>query len=264
VTYRRLAYLPDRRSTRVEESIAITISGFDSSHNPYHEKVATLSVSCHGCRYLSGNRVGVGDMTILEPVALGGGAAESPALARIRSVKLVPENPVAFEIAVELALPRNIWGIATPPEDWVEFGYADSTAPSADLSAFEVKRAQVHESKPMLVASMRASRVLGDRLSQLFPSLLADSRPAHETAKSIVIQTPKTATAAESSNQSLDELCSRLESKASVLFEELIAGFAEEISGRSAQSEQTSPFETFERDILGFQRPAPNSARRLA
>jgi hypothetical protein len=204
VTYRRLAYLPDRRSTRVEESIAITISGFDSSHDPYHEKVATLSVSCHGCRYLSENRVGVGDMTILEPVALGSETTESPALARIRSVKLVPENPVAFEIAVELALPRNIWGIATPPEDWAEFGCADSTEPSASKlkasSAFEAKLAQIHEAKPMLVESIRASRVSGDRRNPALPSSLAHSALAREAAKSVVIQTPKTAIVAESSN----------------------------------------------------------------
>ena len=268
VTYRRLAYLPDRRSTRVEESLAITVSGFDSSHNPYHETVSTLSVSCHGCRYLSENRVGVGDMTILELVALRGEATESPALARIRSVKLVPENPMALEVAVELALPRNIWGVASPPEDWAEFEFADATEGSASKPGasptFAGKRAQMIEARPTLVESLRTSRFAAECRSPVLPPLLAYPTAIRQPAKAVVIQSAGTAATTESSNESLDELCSRLESKARQIFAGLIASFAEEISGRSSQSQQTSPLEVFESAILGFEGSMADPARRSA
>lgn len=268
VPYRKLAYLPDRRSTRVEESIAMNISGFDSSHSPYREKVSTLSVSCHGCRYLSGNRVGVGEMTILELMAMQGDASASPALARIRSVKQVPDNPMAFEIAVELALPRNIWGVASPPEDWTEFEYREdpqSTARKLDTPPVsESKRAQVLEAKPALVEPLRASRIVGDGGSQARPPLLAYPTASHETAKSVAIPAAKPATGAASSIDSLDELCSRLESRANQVLATLMASFANEISGRSGQFGQASLPEAFEGSILGFERPTPNPARRSA
>src|SRR5579871_4643534 len=122
--YRRLAYLPDRRSTRIGESVPITVSGLDASRSLYHERVSTVSISCHGCQYLSANRVAVGDMAILEVLNLGAPFSKSPALARVRSVKQISENPATFDIAVELELPRNVWKVACPPADWGEFEQA--------------------------------------------------------------------------------------------------------------------------------------------
>src|SRR5580693_4492781 len=42
-----------RRSTRRDQAILITVSGVDSRRGPYSEKVSTLTISCHGCKYPS-------------------------------------------------------------------------------------------------------------------------------------------------------------------------------------------------------------------
>ncbi len=116
--YRQLAYLPDRRSTRIEQSVHITIRGLSASRTPYEEKAATLSVNCHGCRYLSRNNVLRGDIATLEVGQLSDGRPRYSTQARVMSVKRLGPDEELFDVAVELESPRNIWGIASPPEDW--------------------------------------------------------------------------------------------------------------------------------------------------
>src|SRR5579862_2996355 len=101
VSFRQLAYLPDRRSTRTNQSVHITIRGIDATRIPYEEKVSTLSISCHGCRYLSRNNVLLGDFATLEVVHLRAGGSQRPAPARVRSVKQLAANEMLFDVVVE-------------------------------------------------------------------------------------------------------------------------------------------------------------------
>ena len=47
------SYRSARRSTRRDQAIQVTVSGVDSRRGPYIEKVSTLTISCHGCKYPS-------------------------------------------------------------------------------------------------------------------------------------------------------------------------------------------------------------------
>src|ERR1700688_4227354 len=47
------SYRAARRSTRRDEAVLVTVSGVDARRGPYTEKVSTLTINCHGCKYPS-------------------------------------------------------------------------------------------------------------------------------------------------------------------------------------------------------------------
>lgn len=117
-----------RRSSRLNQAIALTVQGADASHTPFLEHVSTLTVSCHGCRYRSKNKLLLGDI-----VTLAIGAAErqagSPSRARVKQVLQLAANEKPFEVVLELESPGNIWAIATPPGDWFPVREAAAAEP---------------------------------------------------------------------------------------------------------------------------------------
>jgi hypothetical protein len=115
------AYRPARRSTRVEQAIPLKVEGVDSFRGPYSEEVSTQSISCHGFKYLSKHQVLANALVVLE---LQNKKPNSPALCARGRVKWVerPRDPSGFfQTAVELESPGNIWGIDSPPQDWLPF-----------------------------------------------------------------------------------------------------------------------------------------------
>jgi hypothetical protein len=116
------AYRPPRRSTRINQAVALTVQGLDSFRAPYNEQVSTLSLNCHGCRYISKYDVLPSSWVTLElkdekkeskPVSVRG---------RVKWVKRAPDTGNGqFQTAVELDNPGNVWGIASPPADWLPF-----------------------------------------------------------------------------------------------------------------------------------------------
>jgi hypothetical protein len=114
------AFRPARRSTRVEHAIPLKVEGVDSFRGPYSEEVSTVAISCHGFKYLSKHQVLTNALVVLE---LKNPKANAPISARGR-VKWVdrPQDPAGlFQTAVELETPGNIWGIDSPPQDWLPF-----------------------------------------------------------------------------------------------------------------------------------------------
>jgi len=73
---------------------------------------------------------------------------------RVKSVKRLATRQLLFEIAVELVSPDNIWGVATPPEDWFCAQEPRMLAPSnADRGLQIVPRTeQMTARKPALPA----------------------------------------------------------------------------------------------------------------
>jgi hypothetical protein len=114
------AFRPARRSTRVERAIPLKVEGVDSFRGPYSEEVSTVAISCHGFKYLSKHQVLTNALVVLE---LKNPKVNAPISARGR-VKWVdrPQDPAGlFQTAVELETPGNIWGIDSPPQDWLPF-----------------------------------------------------------------------------------------------------------------------------------------------
>ncbi len=115
------AYRPARRSTRVEHAIPLRVEGVDSFRGPYKEDVSTVAISCHGFKYLSKHQVLANALVVLE---LKSNKPNTPPISARGRVKWVdrPQDPNGvFQTAVELETPGNIWGIDSPPQDWLAF-----------------------------------------------------------------------------------------------------------------------------------------------
>src|ERR1700733_2474278 len=112
---------PLRRSTRINKSVPITVMGVDSYRGPYREDVSTGAVSCHACRYESKHDVLPSSWVMLEwPLREKEGETVS-ARGLVKWVKRPQDTSGTYETAIELEDPGNIWGIDTPPQDWVTF-----------------------------------------------------------------------------------------------------------------------------------------------
>ena len=62
----QLAFIEQRRSTRIDRAIPITVYGANLLQEPYQELVSTLTVSYHGCRYRTKYELVRGDVVYLE------------------------------------------------------------------------------------------------------------------------------------------------------------------------------------------------------
>ena len=164
-----------RRSTRVDESIPITVVGVDSARGPYREQVFTTTLSYHGCKYESKFDVLNDSVVILE--LAGDKADEGPVTVRGR-VKWAKRPSVVggpYVTAVELEEPGNIWKLSKPPKDWQELAAApkpkvDAAKPQPFLvSRAETETAEAAEkanggaAKSQVVAAARSAAAISDR-----------------------------------------------------------------------------------------------------
>jgi hypothetical protein len=107
-----------RRSTRIQRAVRLMIVGQNRQGQPYREKMSTVSLNLHGCCYQSWHNSHLGakiDLQVTE-----GFDVKSPVVrARVRSVRPPMSHSELYLIGVEFDTPANIWGIASPPEDWL-------------------------------------------------------------------------------------------------------------------------------------------------
>ena len=115
----QVANASKRRSSRVDKAIVLVVQGVDAARGPYREEVTTGSISCHGCAYQMRHEVRPGDVVLLNSGQGAKGHSEFPRRARVKSIqKLNGLNDPTYNVGVELEIAGNIWGIASPPEDW--------------------------------------------------------------------------------------------------------------------------------------------------
>jgi hypothetical protein len=111
---------PERRSTRIDRAISLTVMGVDAWRGPYTETVSTVNVSAHGCKYESAHQVLTDSLVILE-LRDGGHNGTQSVRGRVKYVKRPAAAEKLFQTAVELEDPGNVWGVADPPKDWLPF-----------------------------------------------------------------------------------------------------------------------------------------------
>jgi hypothetical protein len=114
-----VAYAQERRSTRIDQTIVLTVRGMDAFQARYVEKVPTLTLSYHGCKYRSKREPTLGNLVLLELVGSNRGILDLTQ-ARVKWLKetMIGKERV-WDVAVELETPGNFWDVASPPEDWV-------------------------------------------------------------------------------------------------------------------------------------------------
>ncbi|MGA3293849.1 MAG: hypothetical protein ABSE45_07690 [Candidatus Acidiferrales bacterium] len=123
-----------RRSTRLNRAIPLVVAGVDSFRGPYQEEVSTITVSCHGCLYESKNEVLPDQSVLLELNGKGPGSKAISTRGRVKWTMRPTEPGGLFRTAIELETPGNIWGVDSPPGDWVPYVTprpAEAEAPKA-------------------------------------------------------------------------------------------------------------------------------------
>jgi len=99
-------------------AIPLSVRGLDAFHEPYREEVTTENISCHGCTYRMKHEVLPGATVVLS-VGESKGDCGAAGRARVKWMQVFGSgNGQGCEVAVEFDNAGNIWGLASPPEDW--------------------------------------------------------------------------------------------------------------------------------------------------
>jgi len=118
-----------RRSTRVEQAVALMVLGTNRRGESFQEKTSALSLNLHGCRYSSRHDYPLEGWVTLQVTGTEG--AVSPTIrARVRSILSAQTPRELCQVGVELETPGNIWGIPAPPDDWQRILGASKPAPA--------------------------------------------------------------------------------------------------------------------------------------
>ncbi|HXY26223.1 MAG TPA: hypothetical protein VEI73_16345 [Candidatus Acidoferrum sp.] len=116
-----------RRSTRIERSVPLIVFGQNRLGEQFVERTVSTCINLHGCRYPSRHDYGVGTWITLQVVGLNVEPKPPAVRARVRSIHSPQSTRELQQVGVELEHPANVWGIVTPPQDWVRFGEANSS-----------------------------------------------------------------------------------------------------------------------------------------
>ena len=124
-----------RRSTRIDRSVPLIVFGQNRSGQPFVERTVSTSVNLHGCRYPSRHDCGVGTWVTLQVVGLSVEPKPPAVRARVRSIHPSPSTRELQQVGVELENPANVWGIMTPPQDWLNSAETSAAPPSYTAAA---------------------------------------------------------------------------------------------------------------------------------
>src|SRR6202166_2356187 len=116
----QVAYAQKRRSSRIEKALPLAVQGVDAFRAPYREEVTTSTISCHGCTYKMKHEVLPGEIVMLDMGQRAKDHSGCSNRARVKWIqKLNASADPAYDVAVEFEIAGNIWGLPSPPEDWI-------------------------------------------------------------------------------------------------------------------------------------------------
>ena len=113
--------LRKRRSTRIVQAVPLAVTGVDALGRPFTERTSTLIINCHGCRYQSKHYVLKNMWVSLEVPHPEAGQPPRGVRGRVVWIQRPRTVRQLFQVALELEIPGNAWGIAFPPQDWFAF-----------------------------------------------------------------------------------------------------------------------------------------------
>ncbi|MFI5058707.1 MAG: hypothetical protein ACHQLQ_11020 [Candidatus Acidiferrales bacterium] len=177
-----------RRSTRIQRAVRLMIVGQNRQGQPYREKMSTVSFNLHGCCYQSWHNSQLGTKVDLQVTE--GFEAKSPVVrARVRTVRSPMSHSELYQIGVEFDTPANIWGIGSPPEDWLrvlegtttttELAPAAAPAPEPEEVPEEAVEASAPETEEPAAPEWRHSGVT-EFPAPPPPATAAQAEPAKE------------------------------------------------------------------------------------
>src|SRR5437588_959493 len=113
--------LRKRRSTRIVQAVPLVVTGVDALGRPFVERTSSLIINCHGCRYQSKHYVLKNVWVTMEIPPQESGQPPRSVRGRVAWIQRPRTVRQLFQVALELEVSGNVWGIAFPPEDWVGF-----------------------------------------------------------------------------------------------------------------------------------------------
>src|SRR5215813_7840544 len=122
--------LRKRRSSRIVQAVPLAVKGVDALGRPFVERTSSLIINCHGCRYQSKHYVLKNMWVTLEIPHAEAGQPPRQVRGRVAWIQRPRTVRQLFQVALELEVPGNVWGIGFPPEDWTRFA-----APATDAKA---------------------------------------------------------------------------------------------------------------------------------
>jgi hypothetical protein len=173
-----------RRSTRIAQSVPITVVGTDALGQAFKERTSTVSVNCHGCKYQSKHYV---PKTALVTIEIARGDSNAPprvAEARVAWVQRPRTVRELFQIGVEFTVPGNAWGIAFPPADW--FPLPDEAAEQLVAGRIEIP----------VAATAEAPKKKDERITP--PAAPGETKKTVSSVPSVPVNVPASVPASES------------------------------------------------------------------
>src|SRR5690349_24877703 len=125
------AELRKRRSTRIVQAVPLGVTGVDALGRPFVERTSSLIINCHGCRYQSKHYVLKNMWVSLEVPHAEAGQLPRTVRGRVAWIQRPRTVRQLFQVALELEVSGNVWGIAFPPEDWFAFPEAEQAQAAA-------------------------------------------------------------------------------------------------------------------------------------
>src|SRR5690242_14781051 len=126
------AELRKRRSTRIVQAVPLVVTGVDALGRPFVERTSSLILNCHGCRYQSKHYVLKNMWVTLEIPHPETGQPPRGVRGRVAWIQRPRTVRQLFQVALELEVSGNVWGIAFPPEDWFAFPEGVQVPPVLD------------------------------------------------------------------------------------------------------------------------------------
>jgi hypothetical protein len=125
------AELRKRRSTRIVQAVPLVVTGVDALGRPFAERTSTLIINCHGCRYQSKHYVLKNMWVNLEVPHPDPGKSPRRVRGKVAWIQRPRTVRQLFQVALELDIAGNAWGIAFPPDDWFSFPEEGPFLPNA-------------------------------------------------------------------------------------------------------------------------------------
>ena len=164
--------LRKRRSTRIVQAVPLVVAGVDALGRPFVERTSSLIINCHGCRYQSKHYVLKNMWVTLEVPHPESGQPPRSVRGRVAWIQRPRTVRQLFQVALELEVSGNVWGIGFPPEDW--FAFPEGTAPGvkmeAPLEAPQLAASTVESAAESMVVETELPLTNGTDNLRVFPS----------------------------------------------------------------------------------------------
>ena len=245
--------------------MTVTVQGSDAFRAPYLERVSTLTVSCHGCRYQSKHDVLQGDVVFLE-LESPNLRSKQPSRGRVKQVKRLVSADMPFEVVLELEPPGNIWGIPSPPADW--FPAREATVADASGSGRELRvvaRAEQQIATPAGGPAQVSHSEKDNGIAALSP-LLGQLMAGLGEQIQVVASKAVAGALAKEQGRLLDEFRAQLQDEVTKTLERAMATSKQEITGRAARElnevHEVTVRATYERWTKKLEQDFKNTAER--